>query len=360
MVFQLYTTFRSNCREVFSLRAAIIGGQKSGKTTLYRLLTGSEDVLSRGKGENVGVMIVPDWRVEWLSNLFKPERTIHARLDLVEVEAYKGRDLLNAVRNLDVLIAVLGVFMSANGSEALSFLNDVETEFLLADLASCEGRLERLSKNKAKPVSPLEIPFLQKCKDALDNEIPLRKVQFEPFEKDFLANFSFYTMKPMILAVNVEEKSLASGDYPGREKIERTAADRNYPLVLFSGLVEEEIASLSSEDRLSFLKEFGLDESGVERIARATYASMDLISFFTVGEDEVKAWTIKKGTTAKQAAGKIHSDLEKGFIRAEVVSFEDLKTLGSMKACKEKGLLRLEGKDYVVKDGDIMTIRFNV
>jgi len=342
------------------MKIGIVGRPKAGKTTLCRLLRGTGESLPRPQGQNVGVMEVPDERREGLSRLFKPERTVSARVDLFEIGAFKGQEFLNDVRNMDAVIAVVGAFMETEADKTLGFLEDLETEFFVADLASVEGRFERLTTRKARPISPMEIPFLEKCKEALDNEIPLRKAEFLPYEEHFLSNFNFYTMKPIILAVNVVEDALFTKNYPGKEEMEKTSAEKGYPLVIFSGAVEEEIVSLPPEERLPFLREYGLDEPGVSRIAKAAYRSLGLISFFTVGEDEVKAWTVKEGTTAKEAAGKIHSDLEKGFIRAEVVSYEDLKALGSLKACKEKGVLRLEGKDYVVRDGDIITIRFNV
>ncbi|HHW17572.1 MAG TPA: redox-regulated ATPase YchF [Firmicutes bacterium] len=344
------------------MKAGIVGSPQTGKTTLFRLLTqAKEDASHRSSGQNVGVMDIPDERVLWLSSIFNPERTVFAKLDIVDIHARKGQEFLNSVRNLDALIVVIGAFMDGEGSAAsCAFIDDMETEFFVADLASVEGRLERLSSRKAKPVNQMEVPFLEKCKSALDGYVPLRKVDFEPYEKDFLSNFAFYTLKPVIIAVNVSEDSLAGGDYPGKERIEKISASRDYPLVIFSGAVEEEIKSLPEEERLAFLKEYGLSEPGVSRIAKAVFRCLGLISFFTVGEDEVRAWNIREGTTAKEAAGKIHSDLERGFIRAEVVSYEDLRRLGSMKACREKGLLRLEGKDYVVKDGDIITVRFSI
>jgi hypothetical protein len=343
------------------VKIGIVGLPKSGKTTLMRLLTQPRgDAPLKASTQAVGVMEVPDPRVDRLSQLYRRKRTIYARTDVEDVQPHKGQELLNAVRSFDALIVVAGAFMADSPASVVSVLDDLETEFFVADLASVEGRLERLGSNKAKPVSWAEIPFLEKCRDALDRGVPVRKAEFESHERDLLTNSSFFTSKPIILAVNVSEASLSGGDYVGRQELEAKASQMGYPVVIFSGEVEPEIAALPEADRLAFLKEYGLEETGVSRIAKASYRCLGLISFFTVGNDEVRAWAIVRGTAAKEAAGKIHTDFEKGFIRAEVVAFEDLREHGSMKACKEKGLVRLEGKEYVVKDGDLLNIRFNV
>ncbi len=341
------------------MRIGIVGRPQSGKTTLMQLLTQFKGVSpQKGALSTVGVMEVPDERVLWLSRHFNPRKTIYARMDVQDIQPYKGQEFLNAVRNLDALIAAIPAFK--DGGEAASFLDDIETEFFVADLASVEGRLERIRSNKAKPVSMAEVPFLEKCKEALDGGLPLSKVNFEPHEEDFVTNFAFYTRRPIVVAVNVSEGSLLEKTYPGEDAVEAKASLMGYPVVVFSGEVEPEIAALPEEDRKAFLREYGLTEPGVARIAKACYEHLGLISFFTVGEDEVRAWTITRGTVAREAAGKIHTDMKKGFIRAEVVAFESLRELGTVKACRDSGLFRLEGKDYVVKDGDILNIRFNV
>lgn len=343
------------------MKVGIAGSPQSGKTTLFRLLTGAGASVSSSRQSNVGVMEVPDERVRTLANVFKPEKTTYAKIDLVDIQAYKGQELLNAVRNLDVLIVVLGAFMGEVGvSDSIDFISNMQTEFYLADLVSVEGRLEKLRTNKAKPVNQMEIPFLEKCKQALDKELPLRDVEFLSYEKDFVSNFAFYTTKPVILAPNVSERDLVENNYPGVEKIIRISKNNGYEIVVFSGIVEEEIDCLGKEDRIAFLKAYGLTEPGIERIAQAAYRTLGLLSFFTIGSDEVRAWTIRRGTKAREAAGKIHTDLERGFIRADVVSYDEFSKLGSVKACKDEGLVRLEGKDYAVKDGDIINVRFNV
>jgi hypothetical protein len=340
------------------MKVGITGSPQSGKTTLYRLLTGSRP----GSGvSGAGVMEIPDDRVLTLSKIFEPSKTTYARIDLVDIQHQKGQKLLNEIRNLDALIVVIGSFMGEPGvRDSIDFLDSLRTEFYVADLSSVENRLEKLHSHKAKPVSQMEVPFLEKCKERLDQELSLKGVEFSAHETDFLRNFAFYTLKPMILALNLSEEHLLSKAYPGIEEIRHLADTLDYEMTLFSGAVEEEILSLPAEDMYLFLKEYGLEEPGTSRVAKVTYSALGLISFFTVGSDEVRAWSIPLGSTVKEAAGKIHSDLERGFIRAEVVPYEQFISLGSLKACRDKGILRVEGKDYIVQDGDIVNVRFNV
>jgi hypothetical protein len=343
------------------MNIGIAGLPKSGKTTLMKLLTQARgDARPRASGQAVGIMEIPDPRVDWLSQLYQRKRTVYARMEALDIQPPRGQELLDTARNLDALIVVVAAFMAEGPASVLSLVDDLETEFFVSDLASVEGRLDRLTSNKATPISQAELPFLEKCRQALDDNIPLRKVEFEPHEKGFLTNFAFFTAKPIILAVNVSEVSLSSGDYAGRRELEVKASVMDYPVVVFCGEVEPEIAALPESDRLAFLREYGLEETGVSRIAKASYRCLGLVSFFTIGDDEVRAWTVASGTNAREAAGKIHTDMEKGFIRAEVVAYEDLREHGSMKTCKGKGLVRLEGRDYIVKDGDLLNIRFNV
>lgn len=343
------------------MKIGVAGRPQEGKTTLFQLLTrGHGGSASRALSQGLGTMEIPDGRVEWLAGVFAPRRTVYARMDVIHITAAGGRDLLNACRNLDAVVAVSCPPAPGEDRSQDTVIGDLETEFIVSDLVLVETRLERIGSNKAKPVSPMEVPFLRKCKDALEDDTLLRGVEFEPYERDFLANYGFFTMKPVIVAVNVPEESLVFGDYPGRRPIERKCRRRGYPLVMFSGALEEEIAILPEGERPAFLRAYGLAETGVSRIAGACYSALGYISFFTVGSDEVRAWTIAKGVTAKEAAGKIHTDLEKGFIRAEVVSFEDFRRAGSIKACRDEGCLRVEGKDYVVSDGDIVNVRFSI
>ncbi|HHX10366.1 MAG TPA: redox-regulated ATPase YchF [Firmicutes bacterium] len=343
------------------MKVGITGSPQAGKTTLFRLLTGVAGSKPGSRTSSIGVMEVPDERVRILSEIYNLRKTTYARIDLADIQVHKGQEFLNGVRNLDTLVVVLGCFMDEPGvKDSLDFIDNMETEFCCADLASVESRLERLKLNKAKPVNQMEIPFLEKCKEALDREVPLRDIGFLPHELNLVSNFAFYSSKTVILAPNIAEEHLTSGSYPGMEQISKIGEDRGYKVVPFSGTVEEEIESLDEESRTEFLNTYGITQPGTARIAQAAYEALGLISFFTVNADEVRAWTIRLGTRAKEAAGKIHSDMERGFIKAEVVSFDDFSKVGSVKECRDKGLIRLEGKDYVVKDGDIVHIRFNV
>ena len=296
-------------------------------------------------------MDVPDDRVLWLSRLFSPETGIR-RMDIGTSNLPRS-GIPERRRPTDALIAVIPCSPWRSGG----VFGDMETE-PWPTWRRWKG--SRDSGQTGQPVSMAEIPFLEKCKDALDNGVPLSKVHFEPHEGDFVTNFAFHTRKPIVVAVNASEESLHTKEYPGEDSLVAKASAMGYPVVVFSGEVESEIAALPEEDRREFLQEYGLTESGATRIAKACYEHLGLISFFTIGDDEVRAWTITRGTVAREAAGKIHTDMKRGFIRAEVIAFESLRELGSVKACRDKGLFRLEGKDYVVKDGDIVQVRFNV
>ncbi len=343
------------------MKVGIVGSPQSGKTTLFRLLTGMVNLKRRGGKQGIGVMEVPDQRVRILSDVYKPRKTTYVKIDLYDTQTYSGQEFLNTVRDFDLLIVVMGSFMGESGvTDSIDFLDNMAAEFYLADLVSIESRLERLSAGKVKPVNDMEIPFLKKCKQSLDAEILLRNVDFPSYEQDFLSTFAFYSNKPMILAPNILEKHVGSNYYPGLDRIEQLSKKSGYKIVEFSGEVEEEIETLEPESRMEFLRAYGISQPGTARIAQTAYASLGLVSFFTIGSDEVRAWTIKQGTSVKEAAGKIHSDLERGFIRADVVSFDDFAELGSVQACKINGLSRLEGKDYVVQDGDVVDVRFNV
>ncbi|MBE3519802.1 MAG: redox-regulated ATPase YchF [Firmicutes bacterium] len=348
------------------MKAAIIGQPQSGKSTVFRVLTGSERAAGQRDRTEVGVAEIPDWRVQYLSDLCKPEKTSFARMDVVVLDEGDEQSFFKAVRSSDVLIEVIPAFLIAGFEEQgaanaiTSHFEHVHLSFLVKDLEAVENRLERLRLNKARPINQMEPAFLRQCKEALESEIPLRNVNFDPAYDALLENFDFLTLKPFIFAVNVAEDSLRSPVFPGRQQIEEIARKAKIPVEIFSGPVEEEISRLPAEDRQEFLREYGLDEPGAWRLARVARAELNLISFFTMGPREVKAWTVPQGTTAVKAAGKIHSDMEKGFIRAEVMAFDDLYRLGSVKAVKERGLYRSEGRDYVVKDGDILLIRFNV
>jgi len=362
------------------LTCGIVGLPMVGKTTFFNLVTGSEQETSNfltGKTEiNTAMARVPDARIDFLSRLYKPRKTIYAQIQFSDVPGLVrgasqgkgvGNRFLDGIRNADLLVHLVRAFANPDvphvddGVDPMRDLETVNLELLLADMDLVEKRIKRIEEGKKiKKEQADEMAVLRKCLDALENEISVHRADLTEAERALLVNYSFLTDKPVILVVNIDEEQLRAGDYPGRDRVREFAAAKGIILLEISGQIEMEISRLPDEDRELFMEDLGLAESGIDRLARAAYETLGLISFFTVGEDEVRAWTIPAGLDAKGAAGKIHSDLERGFIRAEVTAYDDLAEAGSMNKVKEKGQARLEGKDYIVKDGDILNIRFNV
>jgi GTP-binding protein YchF len=351
------------------VRAGIVGLPQVGKTTIFRILTrsGVEALSERGRKAqpNVGVVQVPDERVAFLASVFHPRKTTYATVEFVDVVGLvrgKGRDLaLDPVRDVDALVHVVRAFADASvphseGSvDPERDIRNFDAELMLADLASVEKRLERLDKDLRKLKDAdleREREFMREAKDWLESERPLREMTIREADRKRVRGFAFLSEKPMIYAINLGEDQI---DRLREEQAEAPAP--NTERVYVSGKLEAEMAELLPEELDGFLEDYGLSESGMMRLIRSTYHLLGLISFLTAGEEECRAWTIRKGTTAQKAAGVIHSDLEKHFIRAEVVSFEDFQQNPGFAPLREKGLLRLEGKGYAVKDGDILTIR---
>jgi GTP-binding protein YchF len=240
-------------------------------------------------------------------------------------------------------------------------LENVDAELILADLQAVETRLERIAAGKKiKGETLAEQAALRRCQATLDEGQPIREADLSGEEWQAVRSLGFLTLKPALVVVNIDEDQLHGGGYPGEAELQLYASARNIPVVTICAQVETEIASLEADERSAFLGAMGITEPGINRVAQAMYGRLGLISFLTAGEDEVRAWTIRTGTLARAAAGKVHSDIERGFIRAEVVRYDDLARLGDMGKVKEKGLARLEGKEYVVQDGDIINFRFNV
>ena len=350
------------------MKVGIAGFPRGGKTTIFNALTGQHaDVggfTEPGK-VHLGTIKVPDARIDRLTEIFKPRKTTYAEMVFVDFPAAgdtAGSHALDTatltqMRETDALVQVVRGFADPITGDAPNPGRDLanfKSELLLSDLVLIEKRLERLKKEKGKEQ---EHALLERCKVFLDAERPLRQMDFSGEEASAIAGFGFLSRRPLMVVLNVGEADVA-GDMPAAVA-EFLAAEQLEGLVL-SGKIEMEIAALDPDDRQAFLEDLGLKATARERFIRAAYELLEQISFLTSGEDEVRAWTIKRGTTAVKAAGKIHSDIERGFIRAEVVHYDDFVQYGSDAKCREHGKLRLEGKDYVVRDGDIIHFRFNV
>ena len=361
------------------LACGIIGLPMVGKTTFFNLLTQTQAETSNfysGRTEaNQAAAIIPDARIDFLSDLYRPRRTLYAQLEIIDVAGLvrgssqgqgTGNAFLTEIRNTDALIHVVRVFENAEVAhveDSIDPLRDLETinlELLMADLEMVEKRIQRIHQGKKKAEQLKELAVLEKIQAGLEAEQTIHSLELTEEEALLLRSFAFLTEKPMILVVNMDEEQFRNNRYPQKEELTAYSQEKGIPLLEICAKLEMEISELEAADQADFMADLGIKEPGIHSVARAMYQSLGLISFITVGEDEVRAWTIEENTPAKAAAGKIHSDIERGFIRAEVVKYEVLHELGSMARVKEKGLFRLEGKDYQVKDGDIINFRFNV
>lgn len=361
------------------MKIGLIGLPLTGKTTLFNLLTSARIATGNfaGKTEtNIGSARVPDVRIDFLSSLYKPKKTTYAQMEFVDIaglttaqEGHKSGSakFLNDVRNCDALVHVVRAFVNpdvphvSHNPDPAKDLEAVEMELLFADLELIEKRIERIKTGKKiTKENAVELELLERLYQALEGGAFISQVSLTAEERFSLKNYSFLTEKPRLAAVNMDEEQFKTRNYRGRDGLLAFCGEKNIPLLEICAQMELEINELDGEDKRLFMEDLGLEETGIELLARNVYAHLGLISFFTVGEDEVKAWTIDRGLMAKEAAGKIHSDIERGFIRAEVVKYRDMAELGSMNKVKEKGLFKLEGKEYLVEDGDIINFRFNV
>jgi GTP-binding protein YchF len=355
------------------LRAALIGFPSSGKTALFQLMTSAREGARPGKGDaNIGVAKVPDDRLDRLTAMFNPRKHVPATVEFADLAA-AGRTSAQALldvapfRNADALLHVVRTFRDesvphASGSIAPARdAQAMEDELILADLGVTERRLERIERDLKKGSNEelrRERDVLLRCKDALEHGQPLRALDLGSEDARRLRGFQFLSSKPLLIVINLDEAEVRDSDraveLAGLETFVAGAATRAVPVC---AKIELEIAALDEGDATAFLADLRLRESGLDRVIRASYDLLGYISFFTVGEDECRAWSIPRGTSAQLAAGEIHSDIARGFIRAEVVPYERLIARGSLAACRDHGEMRLEGKEYVVQDGDVINFR---
>jgi len=352
------------------MKLGIIGLPQSGKTTLFNALTRGNAPLSASAGRlevHTAVVDVPDERIDRLAAMFKPRKTTYAKVTYADIAGLEGSaskggisgPLLNQLSQMDGLIHVVRCFEAHDVPHPAGSVNparDVETmlgELILNDLVLVERKLERLAEERRKGGSDKALierqtALFNRLRETLEAGTPLRAIELSAEEQRELSSFGLLTRKPILTVFNLGEGQ------------EAPPLALDHPSIALQGKLEMELAQLAPEDAALFMAEYGIQELGLSRVIRLSYELLHLQSFFTVGEDEVRAWTVRRGATALEAAGVIHSDLQRGFVRAEVVSYEDLIALGSLAEARARGKLRLEGKDYIVQDGDILHIRFHI
>jgi ribosome-binding ATPase len=369
-----------------ALKVGIIGLPSSGKTTVFNAISGGHaEVRSYGGSAeaepNMAIVPVPDSRQDWLTGLYKPKKTTYATVELVDVagvlpgQAAKdgfSAQLLTNLRQVDALVHVVRDFANesvphpSGSTDAFRDAELLELELIIADMGVVEKRLSKIDAEMAKKKGPdkniaeAEKELLQTFLADLTAEKPLRQRKLSEDEWKLIRGYTFLSQKPLLIVVNIDESKIGKDSDPALTKVRAFAEKNGMPLLAFCGKTEMEIAQLPEEEKAEFLQAMGIEEPSREKLIKSAYELLDLIAFFTVGEDEVKAWTITKGTIAQEAARKIHSDIARGFIRAEVAAYKTLKEHGNWNAAKDKGLVRLEGKEYHMQDGDCVNFRFAV
>ena len=365
-----------------SLTAGIVGLPNVGKSTLFNAIT-KKNILAVNYpfatiDPNVGVVTVPDKRLEYLENLYHPERTIPTAFEFTDIAGLVkgasvgeglGNKFLSHIREVDAICEVVRCFEDKNiihvegDVDPIRDIDIINVELMLADLEVVDNRLNRIGKKAAMTKdkeTKFEVDLLIKIKENLEQNIPLRQVSFEEEELKWMKPFNLLTLKPIIYMANVSEEDLVNSGNEYVEKVREYASKESAEVIVVCAQMESELSELNDEDKMIFLNDLGIAESGLDQLIRATYSLLGLATYFTAGTDECRAWTFHKGMKAPECAGIIHSDFERGFIRAEIMSYEDLEKYGSELKVREAGRMRLEGKEYIMNDGDICHFRFNV
>lgn len=365
-----------------SLKAGIVGLPNVGKSTLFNAITKKNIVAANYPfatiEPNVGVVIVPDKRMDYLVNLYEPKSIVPTSYEFIDIAGLVkgassgeglGNKFLSHIREVDAIVHVVRCFDNpeiihvSGKTDPISDIEIINTELILSDLEIVQNRLDKIEK-KAQATKDkaalLEVALLHRLKDSLEKNICVRKLEFSTDEQNILSGYNLITNKKVIYAANVSDDDIAVGDNNYTKLVKDYAEKEGSSVVVMCAKMEEELSTFSDEEKLEYLNDLGIKNSGLDKLIYATYDLLGLATFFTCGKDEVRAWTFKKGMLAPKCAGIIHSDFERGFIKVEIMSFDDLEVLGNELKVKEAGKLRLEGKDYVMQDGDICYFRFNV